>query len=232
VLQGSRWRVNELTYRVTKYPSTDRLSKSEVDQQMKSAFSLWEQATDLRFSKRDSGSVHIEIRFEKYEHGDGDPFDGPGGTLAHAYFPQYGGDVHVDDTEYWTIDSFKGTNLLQTITHELGHSLGLSHSDVIEAMMAPFYRGWDPYMKLDHNIKAIQALYGKKVSKPTLKPTFIPNTGTFLTEIPTTGRSNSIGTENPLTSRPYSNTSICSDPSIDVIVRTASGISYVFRGDS
>ena len=54
VLQGSRWRVNDLTYRVTKYPSTDRLSKSEVDEQMKSAFSLWEQVTDLRFSKRDS----------------------------------------------------------------------------------------------------------------------------------------------------------------------------------
>ena len=129
MLQGSRWRVNDLTYRVTKYPSTDRLSKSEVDQQMKSAFSLWEQATDLKFSKRDSGSVHIEIRFEKYEHGDGDPFDGPGGTLAHAYFPQYGGDVHVDDTEYWTIESFKGTNLLQTISHELGWGCHIQMSE-------------------------------------------------------------------------------------------------------
>eukprot|EP00092_Neocalanus_flemingeri_P034229 GFUD01037226.1.p1 GENE.GFUD01037226.1~~GFUD01037226.1.p1 ORF type:complete len:547 (+),score=135.67 GFUD01037226.1:230-1870(+) len=221
VLQGSRWRVNDLTYRITKYPSTDRLSKSEVDQQMKSAFSLWEQATDLRFSKRDSGSVHIEIRFEKYEHGDGDPFDGPGGTLAHAYFPQYGGDVHVDDTEYWTIDSFKGTNILQTMTHELGHSLGLSHSDVREAIMAPFYRGWVPNLKLDQDdIKAIQSLYGKKVSKPTPKPVTTPTTGFVLPGNQATTR------------RPNSNNGLCSDPSIDVIFRTASGTSYVFRGDS
>ena len=110
---------------------------------------MWEAATDLTFSLKKSGSVHIEIRFERYEHGDGDAFDGPGGTLAHAYFPQYGGDVHVDDTEFWTIDSFKGTNILQTMVHEIGHSLGLSHSDVRAAIMAPFYKGWDPNMKLD-----------------------------------------------------------------------------------
>ena len=50
--------------------------------------------------------------------------------------------------EYWTIDSFKGTNLLQTAAHEFGHSLGLSHSDVNAALMAPFYRGWEPNLKL------------------------------------------------------------------------------------
>merc|ERR1712213_171951 len=106
------------------------------------------------------------------EHGDGDPFDGPGGTLAHAYFPQYGGDIHVDDTEYWTISSYRGTNLLQTMTHELGHSLGLSHSDVRSAIMAPFYRGWDPFMKLDEDdVRAIQSLYGQKVNKPPPRQT-------------------------------------------------------------
>ena len=108
------------------------------------------------------GTAHIDIRFESKEHGDGDPFDGPGGTLAHAFFPQFGGDAHFDDQEYWTIDEYKGTNLLQTAAHEFGHSLGLSHSDVRSALMAPFYKGWNPNLKLDKDdIAAIQALYGE-----------------------------------------------------------------------
>ena len=109
---------------------------------------VWSEYTDLVFIQKKSGQVHIEIRFEKGEHGDGDPFDGPGGTLAHAYFPVYGGDAHFDDAEQWTIDSFRGTNLFQVAAHEFGHSLGLSHSDVKAALMAPFYRGYQPYFQV------------------------------------------------------------------------------------
>ena len=35
-------------------------------------------------------------------------FDGPGGALAYAYYPQYGGDAHFDDGELWTLDSYQG----------------------------------------------------------------------------------------------------------------------------
>ncbi|KAI4487929.1 hypothetical protein M0802_011691 [Mischocyttarus mexicanus] len=208
-LQGSRWRVKKLTYRISKYPAG--LVRSEVDKEVAKAFGIWSQYTDLTFTVKSSGSVHIDIRFEIGEHGDGDPFDGRGGTLAHAYFPVYGGDAHFDDAEQWTINSYRGTNLFQVAAHEFGHSLGLSHSDVKAALMAPFYRGYEPNFNLhSDDIEGIQALYGRKSGwgrGPTnIHPTSIPPTGE----------------EDP---------ELCMDPKIDTIFNSAEGHIYVFKGE-
>jgi len=54
-------------------------------------------------------------------------------------------------------ETFLDRNLLQTAAHEFGHSLGLSHSDVTPALMAPFYNGFEVKLKLQaDDIKAIQ----------------------------------------------------------------------------
>jgi hypothetical protein len=114
-ISGSRWRVKELSYRVSKYPSAaNQMSTSDIDSEVRKALNVWSDYTDLNFNMRRSGKVHIDIRFEKGEHGDGDPFDGSGGTLAHAFFPVFGGDAHFDDKEFWTMESFRGRFLFST----------------------------------------------------------------------------------------------------------------------
>ncbi|XP_020290861.1 matrix metalloproteinase-14 isoform X2 [Pseudomyrmex gracilis] len=209
-LQGSRWRTKNLTYKIAKYPSG--LNKQEVEKEIAKAFNVWSGETDLTFTRKTGhDNVHIEIRFEVGEHGDGDPFDGPGGTLAHAYFPVYGGDAHFDDSERWTIRSYRGTNLFQVAAHEFGHSLGLSHSDVKSALMAPFYRGYDPYFNLDRDdVDAIQALYGKKTNRYH----------------GTRGHGSTTSPPPPAEEDPE----LCKDPKIDAMFNTNDGETIVFKG--
>ena len=84
-------------------------------------------------------------------------------------FPRDGGVIYFDDEENWSLDSYRSfysfffggdANLLFVATHELGHALGLDHSEKTKALMAPniFMTG---EVKLDiDDIQGIQALYG------------------------------------------------------------------------
>ena len=84
------------------------------------------------------------------------PFDGPGGVQAHAFYPSSGGDIHFDDDEAWTKDS-----LLPIAVHEIGHSLGLNHSDVPGSIMTPFTSNLQSTGELSNDdVNGIRAIYG------------------------------------------------------------------------
>ena len=54
---------------------------------------------------------------------------------------------------------------LKVLNFNLGHSLGLEHSRVREAVMYPWYTTYKPGFKLnDDDVLGIQLLYGKMVS--------------------------------------------------------------------
>ena len=68
------------------------------------AFKAWSDAAPLNFNHL-SDNGDIRVSFSRLMHDDGYPFDGEGGTLAHAFFPSGGelaGDTHFDDDETWS----------------------------------------------------------------------------------------------------------------------------------
>lgn len=208
-LHGSKWPIRDITYRISHY--SNKISINDVQSEIQRAFDLWSEVIPLTFTRRDYGSVDVIIKFVSGAHGDNTPFDGNGQTLAHAYFPQYGGDAHFDEDELWTVNAPNGVNLFQVAAHEFGHSLGLAHSDVRSALMAPFYRGYEESFKLDQDdISAVQELYGKKTLHVyTPRPPYFYSTRKPLVHIP----------------------QICRDASIDAITRTNDGLTYIFKGD-
>ncbi|XP_071500315.1 matrilysin-like [Diadema antillarum] len=160
--KGYKWPNKDLKWRLD--GSYKIHSLNEI---LRSAFKLWSDSSSLTFTEVTDPAVDVEIvmDFLQWDHGDGSNFDGRNGVLAHAFFPSpddIGGDVHFDKDEPFTHERASGINLLQVATHELGHSLGLGHSSISGAVMAPYYSGYDPNFNLHNDdIAGIRSLYGE-----------------------------------------------------------------------
>lgn len=98
-LQGSKWPKSKIRFKITKYPEQGLMSKEDINDELKRAFGLWSENSNLDFelsneianksiynwklSEKEKNNVDIEVRFESGYHGDSEPFDGSGMILGN-----------------------------------------------------------------------------------------------------------------------------------------------------
>ncbi len=182
---NTRWQKQDLTYFIAN--SSLSISDSEAAQIISDAFAAWAAVVPLNFSEVNSADdADFVIGFGSAAHcelyqaagvqcpsqdGQGAGFDGAGNILAHCYFPpgaggSSAGDCHYDDDETWASDLSTDPNsvrFLETTIHELGHGLGLEHSDDPNAIMFPSYDPSIVKVTLSpDDIAGVQSLYGAR----------------------------------------------------------------------
>lgn len=184
----SKWGKTDITYFFIN--GTQKISSTDEHELVRQAFALWAAETSLTFTETSSRQdADILIGWAEGEHGDGDAFDGPGDVLAHASYPNPYEDrqvfLHFDDAERWVNSTSQNVDLLTVAAHEIGHALGLGHSNDPNALMYPSYNEPHRFLGRD-DIAGIQALYGlasqppsaPEVPKPNETPPQSPNQDT------------------------------------------------------
>ncbi len=177
VLIGRSWDHRIITFFFQN--GTPDIGGNAEEQAVLDAMEIWTNEADIVFMEVcNQADADISFLFDDFEHGDRIPacepglgtFDGVNGTLAHNMggpdsgnnCGTQGGDVHFDESETWTnlirINGQQPIDLVTVSAHELGHALGLFHTQVQGSLMLANYSGSHRFLGND-DIAGIQVLY-------------------------------------------------------------------------
>jgi hypothetical protein len=145
------------------------ISASEIRAAAHEALSLWARYAPLDFVEvPDTGPAPSDVPYDAAGHPAIRIGHHETGDLAHAFVPDgtpdgLNGDVHLATGIPWTLGNGRW-DILETLTHELGHALGLPHETRMIAIMNPIandrFDGPGSAFLFPPDIAAIRALYG------------------------------------------------------------------------
>ncbi|CAD5125014.1 unnamed protein product [Dimorphilus gyrociliatus] len=154
VISSYSWTAPIITWNFLNY--TEDLTIEEQVEAFEYAFEQWSLPSKLVFVRVHS-SPDILIYFT-----DIDGENGILGTAELPIFPNHNVTIRFDEGEKWSTADDK-THLSIVAAHEIGHTLGLLHSKVPDAMMFAQYSFKGPNYKLHvDDILAIKELYDTK----------------------------------------------------------------------
>ena len=141
---------------------TAKVPSATVQSEIERALNTWSANLNVTFTQSTVSSVtrSIYIEFASGSHGDAYPFTA-GSQLAHTFYPvpinaeTIAGDMHFNADEPWAVGA--DTDIYTVALHEIGHALGLSHSDNPGDVMYPYYHRGLPLSAND--IGAAKQLY-------------------------------------------------------------------------
>jgi hypothetical protein len=168
VLRGCSYEAQFRTLTYAFAVGTPDIQGSGEKQAIRNAFQTWQNEIPIDFEEvGTANNPNFRIGWFAGAHGDTSAFDGVGNTLAHAFYPppcggEFSGHMHFDEAETWALAA-GGANIdTETVAlHEIGHLLGLAHSDVPGSVMFPTYQGQRRALSQD-DIDGIRALYGRR----------------------------------------------------------------------
>jgi hypothetical protein len=180
-----------------KMPSGEPLPARLIRRSIEEALGLWASVAPISFVEvPDDGSDPYtndpyprfgQIRF-RHTYLNGPDIPGqPPTTKAQAYFPFTGGnlagDVEFDNSDPWQeVGELNKPDILGAAIHEIGHTLGLHHTDIPEANMYwIFKRHAGPGTGKLHadDIAGIRSIYGAGTG--VVIPMAVPEPATWLT---------------------------------------------------